>query len=85
MITSMTGKNQVTVPAALVEKIHLHPGTRLEWAMGDTEQILVVRVLPDIATLASQVRGSGRKHRKRGTSAVAKLIRERARDDREGR
>ena len=85
MITTITGKNQITVPSAIVEKAHLHPGTRLDWEIGVEGQTLTVRVLPDIATLASQVRGSGRKHKKRGASAVANLIVERGRDDREGR
>jgi bifunctional DNA-binding transcriptional regulator/antitoxin component of YhaV-PrlF toxin-antitoxin module len=82
MITTMTGKNQVTVPAAIVAEAGLGPGTRLDWEVAE-EGVLVVRVLPDRATLASRLRGSGRRDRRRArASAVDGLVRERAREDR---
>ena len=85
MITTITGKNQVTVPAGIVTKAHMHPGTRLDWELADDESTIRVRVLPDRATLASQLRGSGRKHKRRGASAVRNLVREREKEDREKR
>jgi len=83
MITTITGKNQVTVPAALARRANIHPGTRLDWELGDDAETLVVRVLPDAATLASQLRGSGRKYKQGGVNAVENLVRERGREDRE--
>ena len=50
MITTVTGKNQVTVPAEIVGKVGLKPGMRLVWRMTDREGVLEVRVLPDTAT-----------------------------------
>jgi bifunctional DNA-binding transcriptional regulator/antitoxin component of YhaV-PrlF toxin-antitoxin module len=83
MITTITGKNQVTVPAAIVAEADLRPGTRLDWEVAG-EGVLVVRVLPDRASVAHELRGSGRSHRRRkGTSAVANLVAERAREDEE--
>lgn len=84
MITRITGKNQVTVPASIVAQAKLGPGTRLDWEVAE-EGVLIVHVLPDQATLASRLRGSGKKHRKQGGSAVANLIEERDRENREQR
>ena len=85
MITTITGKNQVTVPAALAAQADVHPGTRLDWELAGEGNVFVVHVLPDTATVASSLRGSGREHRRRGVSAVPNLVRERAREDRERR
>lgn len=35
MITRVTGKNRVTVPAELARKEDMRPGTRLEWRTAD--------------------------------------------------
>ena len=83
MITTITGKNQVTVPAAIARRADIHPGTRLDWEMADTEGVLVVRVLPDPATLASAVCGRGRKYKRSDADAVRNLVSEREREDRE--
>jgi bifunctional DNA-binding transcriptional regulator/antitoxin component of YhaV-PrlF toxin-antitoxin module len=83
MITTITGKNQVTVPAALATKAKVHPGTRLDWELSDEADTFVVHILPDAGTVASSLRGRGRQYRRRGTSAVRNLVRERAREDRE--
>ena len=81
MITRITGKNQVTVPAAIVAEADLRPGTRLDWQIAE-EGILIVRVLPDRGTRASQLRGSGRRYRRPNrASAVDGLVRERTREN----
>jgi len=81
MITTITGKNQVTVPAAIVAEADLRPGTRLDWQIAE-EGVLIVRVLPDRGTIASHLRGSGRRHRRPDRpSAVDGLVRERTRED----
>ena len=77
MITTVTGKNQVTVPASIAAQANVHPGTRFDWEVTDAEHTLLVRILPDRATLAAQLRGAGRTFKKRGSSAVANLIAER--------
>jgi AbrB family looped-hinge helix DNA binding protein len=82
MITKVTGKNQVTVPAEIAAKERVKPGTRLDWQLTDEEHTILVRVLPDRGTMASGLRGRGRRHKKRGPRAVANLGREREREDR---
>ena len=83
VITTITGKNQVTVPARLAIRANLHPGTRLDWELAESGDSLIAHVLPDVATLASRLRGAGRAHLCHGQTPVANLIRERAREDRE--
>jgi AbrB family looped-hinge helix DNA binding protein len=82
MITTVTGKNQITVPAAIAKQVAIHPGTRLEWSLGQEENTLVVRVLPDSAAVASGLRGEGRRFRPGGVGAVDRLVHERAEEDR---
>ena len=79
MITTVTGKNQVTVPADIAARESIRRGTRLQWLSTDREHVLEVRVLPDRATLARNLRGQGAAQKSRGGSAVERLIQERRR------
>ena len=83
MVTTITGKNQVTIPARIVALEGMEPGTRLEWIPTDREHVIEVRVLPNIARVASALRGRGVRFQKRGGSAVERLMSERQREDRE--
>lgn len=78
MITRMTGKNQVTVPAEIAAKAGLKPGTRLQWRLTDRRDVLEVRVLPNQASVAEALRGRGRKSMKKRGSPVDRLIAERS-------
>ena len=64
MTTTVTGRNQITVPAALVERMGLKPGTRIEWRQGESMDEIVCRVLPDPVVLAAKLRGAGRAYLK---------------------
>ena len=81
MITRITGKNQVTVPAEIVGKAGLKVGTRLDWRTTDREGVLEVRVLPDLVTLAAGLRGAGNRFRQRDGSAVDRLHLEREQEE----
>lgn len=83
MITRVTGKNQVTIPARIAAMEGMEPGTRLEWVPTDREHVIEVRVLPNIARVASALRGRGAKYAKRAGSVVDRLMDERRREDRE--
>ena len=82
MITTITGKNQVTVPAVIVNRANIHVGTRLSWEQGESSDTIIVHVLPDTATIASQLRGRGKAYKRGKHSAVANLVRERMQGDR---
>lgn len=81
-VTTVTGKNQVTVPAAIAESAGILAGTRLEWRHreGDTLQ---VRVLPSPARIAARLRGRGKRFLRDGADPIGELMREREGDDQE--
>jgi bifunctional DNA-binding transcriptional regulator/antitoxin component of YhaV-PrlF toxin-antitoxin module len=76
MITTVTGKNMVTIPAELGRQMEIGPGARLSWRQGHGADELVVRVIPARATLARRLRGAGRRHAPK-RDAIAELIDER--------
>lgn len=80
MITTVTGKNQVTIPAKLVSQLNIQPGTRIDWAIGE-DGVLVARLLPSRSELARQAAGMGRKWLTQGADPVAELITERVQAD----
>lgn len=83
MITKVTGKNQVTVPARIATEAGIHPGTRLIWSTTEQEGVLEVRVVPDRGTLAASLRSAGRKHLRSGADPVRNLIRQREKESRQ--
>ena len=81
MTTTLTGKNQITIPASLSARYRLKPGTRIEWLVGAEPDEIVCRVLPDPATIAAELRGAGRKHLRPGKHPITELLNERSSDD----
>ena len=79
MVTTVTGKNQVTVPAEIARRLGIRAGVKLDWDVGANEQILVARVLPDRAVLAQRLMGAGESRHAGGV--VERLIQERNDDD----
>ena len=80
MITRVTGKNQVTIPAELVSREGIAPGSRLVWESTEEPHVLRVRILPNEATLAASLRGRGRGRRRSNADPVETLVREREED-----
>jgi AbrB family looped-hinge helix DNA binding protein len=80
MITTVTGKNQITIPAKIAKALDIQSGTRLEWDI-DENNDLVVRLLPQRGQLARQVAGMGADWLPADVDPVAELIRERVQDD----
>ncbi len=80
MTTTITGKNQVTLPAELVRELDWKAGTQIEWTKTD-EGTLIARRKPTRGELASQIMGRGKHLLKPGESAVEGLLRDRAEDD----
>lgn len=76
MITTITGKNQVTLPAEIVKALELAPGTQLEWVIGP-DRTLIATPLPTRARLAADLMGAGRKYLRSGSDPVRDLIAER--------
>jgi AbrB family looped-hinge helix DNA binding protein len=80
MITTVTGKNQVTIPAKLAKQLDIQPGTRIDWSIGEGG-VLIARLLPPRAELARQAAGMGRQWLTEGRDPIAELIEERAQAD----
>lgn len=80
MITTITGKNQVTLPAEIVKTLELTVGTQLDWQIGPN-RTLIATPRPTKATLAAALMGAGRKYLRPGSDPVADLIAERVQDE----
>lgn len=83
MTTTLTGKNQITVPAEITQKLGLTAGAQFDWAMGDQPNKLTITIKPTRKQLLERVRELGRKakaRRPRG-DAVAEFVKWRTADD----
>ena len=80
MITTVTGKNQVTIPAELARELDIAPGTRLDWARG-AEGTLIVKIIPNRAELARRLAGRGKRHLRQGSNPIRDLVGDRVRED----
>ncbi len=83
MTTTLTGKNQITLPAALAQQYGLKAGTRIEWLPGAEPGEFRGRIVPEPATVAAGLRGAGRKHLRPGSHPLTRLLAERASEDSE--
>lgn len=79
MITTVTRKNQTTLPASIAAKAGISPGFRLDWSLGENGE-LHAKPLPPLDEVVKSLRGRGKKFLPKGRSAVAELIAERAQE-----
>lgn len=82
MITTVTGKNQISIPAEVAQANDIRPGCRFEWEQGPRPNTLVITIHPDPSSVARSLRGRGRAFLKPGQSAVEDLIQTRRAEDR---
>jgi AbrB family looped-hinge helix DNA binding protein len=80
MITTVTGKNQITIPAELARELDIAPGIRLDWAKGETG-VLIVKIIPNRAELARRLAGRGRRYLREGSNPIRDLVEDRVRED----
>ena len=64
MKTTVTGHNQITIPAKWAKRFSLKPGACFEWRVGSAQDEIICRILPDALQLASELRGAGKKYLK---------------------
>lgn len=64
MITKVTGKNQITIPAAVARRLHITAGSRLEWLPDyeDADGAIRLRVKPSPDTLLREIQEIGAKY-----------------------
>jgi AbrB family looped-hinge helix DNA binding protein len=82
MITTVTGKNQITIPAAIANRIGLKSGSRIDWQLSSNkpDEIRCI-VLPEPSVIAASLRGAGKRFLKPGQDSSAALLAERSTDE----
>ena len=80
MITTVTGKNQVTIPAELARELNIKAGTHLDWSKGE-DGTLHAKPLPSRGELARRLAGIGRQWLRPGDDPIVDLIRDRVSED----
>ena len=83
MSTTLTGKNQITIPAAIVKEMNLEPGAQIEWTIGDTPGVIILRVRPSIRERLAEVQQWGAAIKARmgpDWDPIAELVEEREKD-----
>lgn len=55
MITTVTQKNMVTIPAEVARKFGIKPGYKLDWQPVEGKDEIVVKIIPDRGELARRV------------------------------
>jgi AbrB family looped-hinge helix DNA binding protein len=81
MITTVTGKNQITIPAAIANRIGLKSGSRIDWQLSSKPDEIRCIILPEPSVIAAGLRGAGKRFLKPGQDPVADLLAERAADE----
>ncbi len=76
MITTVSDKNMITIPAELAHSYGIKPGDRLDWQASEGTDEIIVRVIPNRGELARRLLGAGRRISPERDS-VAELIAER--------
>lgn len=76
MITTVTQKNMVTIPAQVGRRLGIKPGWKLDWQPVEGRDEILVRVIPDRGELARRLLGSARRFSPE-RDAVAELAAER--------
>jgi AbrB family looped-hinge helix DNA binding protein len=62
MITTVTSKNMVTIPAEIGRLLGIKPGYRLDWCVAKNKaETLSVKVIPDRTEMAARLLGAGKR------------------------
>ncbi len=80
MITTVTQKNMITIPAEIRRRFGIKPGYRLDWQPVEGKEEILVRIIPDRGELARRIMGEGRRFLPERDS-VAELVAERAAEE----
>ena len=61
MITTVTQKNMISIPADVGRKFGIKPGYKLDWQPIEGKEEILVKIIPDRAELARRFMGLGAK------------------------
>lgn len=79
---TITGKNQITIPAAIARALQLEPGMRVEFEMS-VERTIIMRPVESREDKVRRLEGILRPYMRPGDDPITDLIREREVDDEE--
>ncbi len=65
MITAITQKNRVTIPAEIGRLFGIKPGYELNWQPIEGKEEILVRIIPHRGELARRLLGTGKRTSKR--------------------
>ncbi len=78
--SAITGKNQITIPAAIVRELELEPGMQLEWEV-DEGRAVIIRPVESRGELARRLQGKWKHIFPPDSDPIGDLIRERVEED----
>jgi AbrB family looped-hinge helix DNA binding protein len=78
--STITGKNQITIPAAIVRELDLQPGMQVEFELGE-ERAVTMRPVLSRGELARQLQGKWKHLFPPDSDPIGDLIRERIEED----
>lgn len=78
--STITGKNQITIPAAIVRELELEPGMQVEFEIGKEREVMMRPVLSR-GELARQLQGKWKHLFPPDFDPIGDLIRERIEED----
>lgn len=82
IITStVTGKNQITIPAAVANKLGIEPGMKVQWQVAEDETMATIRPMLTRGELARQLQGKWKHLFPPDSDPIGDLIRERVEED----
>lgn len=81
MTTTLTGKNQITVPAEITQKLGLRTGAQFDWSVGDQPNKISITIKPTRKQLLARVRELGRQAKRPGVDGVALFLQWRNEDE----
>jgi len=81
MITTVTGKNQITIPAAVANRMGLKNGSRIDWQLSSKSDEIRCIVLPEPSVIAASLRGAGKRFLQPGLDPSAALLADRSTDE----
>jgi AbrB family looped-hinge helix DNA binding protein len=79
--STVTGKNQVTIPAAVARELKIEPGMQVEWELRREDCVLIMRPVESRAEKVKRLEGLLQSYLKPGDDPIADLIRERIREN----
>jgi bifunctional DNA-binding transcriptional regulator/antitoxin component of YhaV-PrlF toxin-antitoxin module len=83
MISMVTGKRQLTVPAEVARSLSIDTGTEVEWLEGNRPGEVILKVRPSRSQQLSRLREIGGKYKGKGSDSSMILDREREQSDRD--